>query len=397
MDSTKVPPMNFDKVIPPGASIGIVGGGQLGRMLVIEAKKLGYRAGVLDPDENSPAAQLADFAMVAGFDDAAALRSLAGHCDVITFEFENVAAGPLEEIAGTKPVRPGPAVLHIAQNREREKLFLKMNGFPCAAFEIVDSQESLEAALQKIGAPAVLKTADFGYDGKGQMRIDPGCNARALWIDFGAPRGVLEAWVPYAAELSVICARGMDGSLCAFPAAENTHRNHILDATVVPARLPEASLRAAERLAGEITKALGVVGLLAVEMFLLRDGSVLVNELAPRPHNSGHYSFGGCVTSQFEQHVRAICGLPLGIPDIHRPVVMVNLLGDLWEGNRPPDWHPLLGIPGLSLHLYGKQEARPGRKMGHFCVSAATREDALALAGQARGLLGLPALSAPLL
>lgn len=376
--------------ILPGSTIGIVGGGQLGRMLTIEAKKLGYRVGILDPVENCPAAQVADFAIVAEYSDAAAIRALAEHSHVLTFEFENVMAEPLIEAAKLVPVRPAAAVLHVAQNREREKLFLKRNGFPCAQFEVVNSPDSLRAAMERISTPCVLKTADFGYDGKGQLRLDPACDTDAAWVNFGASRGVIESWVPYVAEFSVICARGPDGSLRIFPPAENLHRDHILDVSIVPARLPEASLREAESLAREITEALDVTGLLAVELFLLHDGSVLVNELAPRPHNSGHYTFGGCITSQFEQHVRAICGLPLGVTSIHRPVVMVNLLGELWIEGATPDWSTLLTIPGLSLHLYGKENPRRGRKMGHFCVSAPTQMESIRLANRARELLRMP-------
>jgi 5-(carboxyamino)imidazole ribonucleotide synthase len=263
-------------------------------------------------------------------------------------------------------VRPQASVLHTCQNREREKRFLEKNGFPCAPFAIVESAGSLAAALQNIGTPSILKTADFGYDGKGQLKITSPGDPEALWKTFAAPRAVLERWIPFEAELSVIVARGLDGATVTFPASENIHTNHILDLSIVPARFPQTVLDEADDLAKAIARKLDVVGLLAVEMFLTPSGELLINELAPRPHNSGHFSFDACVTSQFEQQLRAVCGLPLGSTRLLSPVVMLNLLGDLWS-NGEPDWPAILANPAAKLHLYGKSNPRRGRKMGHIC------------------------------
>lgn len=381
----------FGNPVRPGATIGIVGGGQLGRMLAIEAKKLGYTVGILDPEENAPAAQVADFSMVADYSDPSAMAALAEKCDVLTYEFENVDASTLREHAAPLTrLHPSPGVLHTAQNREREKDFLARHGFPCAPFAVVTNPEELAAAAEKIGLPCVLKTADFGYDGKGQQKIVEGFDPVRTWIDFGGSRAVLEAWIPFRAELSVVCARWADGTVRAFPPAENIHRNHILDISIVPARFPQEIQTRAIDIASAITSALHVVGLLAVEFFLTTDDELLVNELAPRPHNSGHYSFDACVCSQFEQHIRAICGLPPGSTELLRPVVMNNLLGEVWRDTPGPLWEAILENPALKLHLYGKTAPKPGRKMGHFCVLAPTIADALAQTNHAREHLGLP-------
>lgn len=372
----------------------MVGGGQLGRMFAIEAKKLGYLVGVLDPEENAPAAQIADFSLVADYADTAALRALAEKSAVLTFEFENIdAPALLAAVEERCPIYPSPQALHITQNRAREKGFLHELGIPLPRYAVIDSAESLAAALDEINRPCVLKTAQFGYDGKGQARVEPGCDAAAVWTDFGAPLGVLEGWVSYIAELSVVCARSSTGEVQCFPPVENQHRHHILDVSILPARLPEASASQAMAMAEKITTALDVVGLLTVEFFLLPDGQLLVNELAPRPHNSGHFSFDNARTSQFEQHLRAICGLPLGSTELLSPVVMVNLLGDLWPDGSAPDWARLLENPHLKLHLYGKTAARPGRKMGHFCCPAPTLDEAITQANTARAILGLPAIA----
>lgn len=369
--------------------LGIVGGGQLGRMLASEARKTGFGVIVLDPQPDCPAAALADEHLVAGYDDTPALERLGRLADVVTFEFENVAAEPLAALEAMLPIRPRPAVLHICQHREREKLFLRSQGIPCAPFAVVDSPDELNLALQTIGFPAVLKTASFGYDGKGQAKISAAGEVGVAWQQIGGQRAVLEGWVDYIMEFSIVCARGLDGEIKLFPAAENQHRNHILDISIVPARLPETILHTAADLTRRIACALDVVGLIAVEFFLTRSGEVLVNELAPRPHNSGHYTMNACATSQFEQQLRAVCGWPLGETTLLQPAVMVNLLGDLWAEGEPP-WYELLALPGLSLHLYGKKQARPGRKMGHVTICSPTREEALALAARARRLLRLP-------
>ncbi len=367
-------------ISPPGKTIGIFGGGQLGRMAAIEARKMGYRVHVYDPASEPPAAQGADLAVQAPFDDLDQLRKFLEPIDVATFEFENIPADFLHQAAAVRPVHPSPEVLLICQNREREKRFLSEKGFPVAPYAVVTSAEELDEALNnRIGRPAVLKTAAFGYDGKGQVKIGDGDDARAVWEDFGNPRGVLEAWVPFTAELSAICAVSANGETAVFPVAENQHERHILDVSIAPARLDAPVQEEAARIAKEIARALGVIGLVAVEFFLTGDGRLLVNELAPRPHNSGHYTFDGCMTSQFEQQVRAVCGLPLGSTALLAPTVMVNLLGDLWR-NGEPDWNQVLQNPNAKLHLYGKREARPGRKMGHFCVLGPTVEEALAQA-----------------
>jgi 5-(carboxyamino)imidazole ribonucleotide synthase len=365
--------------IPPGSAIGVLGGGQLGRMLSLEAHKLGYRVHVFEPSADSPAGQVSDVEVNAPYSDASALLDFARHIDVGTYEFENIPLPALEIVAGEVPVRPRGEVLHICQNREREKNFLAANGLPCARFWIVDSATSLTSALTQLDGQGVLKTADFGYDGKGQMRVRSGDDAAAAWTAFGGQRAVLEGWIDFTHELSIVCARGLDGAIALFPAAENRHTHHILDFSIVPARIPESALAEAGAIARRIAETLDVVGLITAEFFLTRDGRILVNELAPRPHNSGHFSLDACVTSQFEQQVRAVCGLPLGSTELLRPVVMLNLLGDLWKSGEP-DWNAILEGegPDVKLHLYGKREARAGRKMGHLCVLADTVDEALA-------------------
>lgn len=369
-------PGTESKSIRPGGVIGVLGGGQLGRMLALEARRMGYRVHAFEPHPDSPAGQICDVEVNADYTDYPALENFAHGVDVISFEFENIPISAIEMVGKVKPVRPRGEVLHICQNREREKSFLQSHGFPCAPFHVVDSAEALAAALVEIGAPSVLKTADFGYDGKGQIKLTGGEDPHQVWREFASPRGVLEKWISFDAELSVVCARGLDGQVVPFPVSENQHVRHILDLSIVPGRFVPAVLDAARDLAVRITTALDVVGLLAVEMFLTAEGQLLVNELAPRPHNSGHFTFDACITSQFEQQVRAVCGLPLGAPDLLCPVVMWNLLGDLWK-NGEPDWNVILREPNAKLHLYGKSEARPGRKMGHVCVMAESVDAAL--------------------
>jgi len=378
------------KCFAPGGKLGVLGGGQLGRMLAQAAMRLGYRVNVLEPEADCPTAQVGARAIPAAYGDPAALRELAESSDCVTFEFENIPSAALEKIEALTEVRPGRAVLHVCQNREREKNFLRTNGFPCAEFRVVHSLAELEAALAEMAGPWVLKTADFGYDGKGQVKITDASRAAAAWESFGGERGVLERWIAFSAELSVVCARSVSGEIRAFPAAENIHRNHILDVSLVPGRFSAGILARADELARRLVEKLGVVGLLAVELFLTKDGELLVNELAPRPHNSGHYTLDATAVSQFEQHVRAICGLPLGSTELRSPAVMVNLLGDLWQDQTPPDWTPVFATPGASLHLYGKAQARPGRKMGHFNVCADSLDEAISRANQLRMQIGLP-------
>ena len=344
----------------PGATLGILGGGQLGRMTALAAARLGIRTHIYCPDRDSPASQVSAATVVADYDDRGALDQFADSVDVVTFEFENVPDRTGEFLAALKPTRPRPKILHICQQRLREKEFLTSIGIPVTRFAAIESPAALAAALRDFGGTAILKSAQFGYDGKGQVRIGPGLAADEAWRRMGGNLGILEAEVDFVLEASVIVARGLDGAVALYPPVENRHRNHILDETIAPATLsPAISARALE-IAGIIAEKLDLVGLLAVEMFVTRNGDVLVNELAPRPHNSGHWTIEACVTSQFEQFVRAVCGLPLGSTERHSDAVMKNLIGD--EVNQ---WRDILATPGAHLHLYGKAEARPGRKMGH--------------------------------
>ncbi len=366
----------------------MLGGGQLGRMSLLAGRRMGYKFVVLEPEgESCPAAPVADAVISASYDDESALARLAEMVDVVTVEFENVSSAAMEFLQERVPVRPGARVLSICQHRQREKEFLRAAGFPCAPFAVVDSAEALASALQEVGTPAVLKTAAFGYDGKGQIKIRGGEDPAEIWTQLDASRGVLEKWITFEGEYSVICARNATGAEAVFPVSENVHRNHILHTTLSPARLPEEEAKAARNLALAITRELKVVGLLAVELFRTADGW-LVNELAPRPHNSGHHTFDAGRTSQFEQHIRAVCNLPLGDPSLFSPAIMVNILGDLWA-NGTPDWNQVWQHPAGKLHLYGKAEARPGRKMGHFTLFGPDREallrDALWIEDQLRG------------
>lgn len=373
------------EALAPGAWVGILGGGQLGRMVVLEARRMGYRTCVLDPDPRCPAGQVADQQVVAAYDDPEGARTLAERVAVVTYEFENVDASAVAAVEPLRPVYPSSRVLWVCQHRVREKQALAQGGFPVPAFYPVDTPADLAAGLQQVGLPAVLKTATAGYDGKGQAVVHTAAEAEAAYSRL-RPQSemlILEAFVPFTLEVSVVCARDREGRTACFPVAENIHRGGILDTSIVPARVPPAVAAAAQELAAGIAAHLGVVGLLAVEMFVLADGRILVNELAPRPHNSGHYTWEACATSQFEQLLRIVCGLPLGSTELLAPAVMVNLLGDLWaQGD--PDFPALLAEPGVALHLYGKAEARPGRKMGHFTAVGRTVEEALARAEAAR-------------
>ncbi len=360
-------------MIPPGSHLGLLGGGQLARMTALAARRMGYRISVLDPaGDAAPAAPVCDRVVRGAYDDPDALDAFSRGLDAASFEFENIPPAALQAVEKFCPVHPRWQALEICQHREREKIFLHQHGYPHAAFRVVTTPAELADAMDVLGVPCVLKTAQSGYDGKGQLKIAPGNDPADAWERWsgGQPRrGVVEAWVEFAAELSVICGRNGRGQLLPFPVFENIHARHILDVTICPARFAPEVIREAVTLALSITETLEVQGLLAVEMFLTTTGAVVVNELAPRPHNSGHLTFDACLTSQFEQHARAVCDLPLGAVDLLRPAVMVNLLGDLWKpGGEPPDWSPVLEEPAAKLHLYGKAGAKPGRKMGHFCV-----------------------------
>ncbi len=347
--------------LPPNATIGIIGGGQLGRMSALAAARLGYRCHILTPEPDSPAAQVAAAVTLGDYEDAAALRRFAEAVDVITFEFENVSAAGLELLQSIKPVRPDPTVLRISQDRIAEKTFLRDAGVPTAPWRSVETLDALHAAAAELGLPAVLKTTRLGYDGKGQAVLRDISGLEAAWERLDPRPLILEGFIDYACEISVIVARGLDGSGSLFDAVENRHRDGILDVTLAPARVPPATAAAAARVAWRVAEALALVGVLAVEMFVDRAGRVLVNEIAPRPHNSGHWTIDACPCSQFELHIRAVTGMPLPPGMRHADAVMKNLVG-------PEDvalWPAITATPGLIPHLYGKAEARPGRKMGH--------------------------------
>ncbi len=380
-------------ILPP-ATLGMLGGGQLGRFFVAAAHEMGYKVWVLDPDPNSPAGRIADFHLVAAYDDFAALDRLAAECAGVTTEFENVPAATLDYLAKFLPVHPAAAAVAVCQNRIEEKGFLARNGLPHGPYAAIRSEDDLRNANAGL-FPAVLKVARFGYDGKGQARVADRDEALAAFRQFKGEACVLEKMLALDYEVSVVLARDERGAVRCFPTVENRHRNGILDVSIAPARgsacLRDDAQEIAERIAGH----LGYVGTLGVEFFVCR-GELFVNEMAPRPHNSGHHTMDACVTSQYEQQVRALCGLPLGEPRQHSAAVMVNLLGELWyEGGhadgayREPDWSVLHGVPGLRLHLYGKHHARPGRKMGHFVVIGDKPDEVLERALKAREAIGI--------
>ncbi|MQX36924.1 5-(carboxyamino)imidazole ribonucleotide synthase [Roseospira navarrensis] len=348
-------------VIPPGGTVGIIGGGQLGRMAAMAAARLGYDCVVLTPEADSPASRVARETIVAPYDDPEALATFAAAVDVVTFEFENVPAPAVAWLAARRPVRPSWTVLERAQDRIREKTFLNDAGIDTAPWRSVHGPDDLRAALAALGGPAILKTARMGYDGKGQMRLDADADPAAAWAALDTDAAVLEGVVDFAMEAAVIVARGPGGTTATFEPVQTVHIHHILDTTIAPAPLPDETRAAARALAVRAADALDLVGLLAVELFVTRDGRLLANEMAPRPHNSGHWSLDGAVTDQFEQFIRAVCGLPLGsTARLGETVRMRNLLGD-----DAFTWDTLLADPAAKLHLYGKRAARPGRKMGH--------------------------------
>jgi 5-(carboxyamino)imidazole ribonucleotide synthase len=372
--------------ILPGQTIGILGGGQLGRMFAIAARRMGYRVHAFDPGVDCPTGQIADVEHTHAFDDVDAARDFARAVDVITFEFENVPTETLAAVAALKPVHPSPAVLDTCRHRSREKAFLTRIRVPCAPYRVVKSQADVDEGVKALGLPAILKTATFGYDGKGQEKLTSTAQAASAFERLRADEGVLEGFVDFRSELSVIVARDMHGRTLAFEPCENAHENHILDVTIAPARISKDVRSRAIALAERIAREIDLVGVLAVEMFLTKDDALLVNELAPRPHNSGHWTFDVAVTSQFEQQLRAVCGLPLGDPTLFRPVAMANLLGDLWQ-NGEPDWASALEGGFVKLHLYGKLKALPGRKMGHLVASADDVETARTRVLEARARL----------
>jgi 5-(carboxyamino)imidazole ribonucleotide synthase len=374
------------KAVLPGATVGVLGSGQLGRMFAIAARRMGYRVHTFSPDSDTPTGQVSDKEYESAYDDLDAVREFARGVSVVTFEFENVPAESVEAAAALAPVRPSGSVLYTTQNRLREKNFLARNGFPVAPFRHVASREELTAALAEVGMPAVLKTAGFGYDGKGQTRVTTDDDEVRAFDALKGQEGVVEAFVDFEREVSVVAARTAWGEFAHYGVIENAHSRHILDVSVAPARVNEATAREAVEIARAVLEALDVVGVMCVEFFLTRDGRLLVNELAPRPHNSGHLTFDASVTSQFEQQLRAVCCLPLGSTELMRPAAMANLLGDLW-GEGEPDWREALKFTDVKLHLYGKTEPRAGRKMGHLTALASTPEEAARKVTAARAAL----------
>jgi 5-(carboxyamino)imidazole ribonucleotide synthase len=358
------------KPILPGSTLGVLGSGQLGRMFAIAARQMGYRVHTFSPDGDTPTGQVADKEIIAPYDDLDAVRDFARGVSVVTFEFENVPAETAEAAAGHAPVRPGGDVLHTTQHRLREKEFLSKHGFPVTPYRAVRTAAEFEKTRQELGHPAILKTAAFGYDGKGQAKIDADSKSPVEWFDDS--EHVYEAFVEFEREVSVVAARGLDGSFAHWGVIVNDHVKHILDLSVAPADVPASVVNEAVEIARGILEQLDVVGVLCVEFFLTKSGKLLVNELAPRPHNSGHLTIDASVTSQFEQQLRAVCGLPLGDTRLHRPAAMAQILGDLWYDGREPDWHAALTDPAIKLHLYGKSDPRVGRKMGHFTALADT-------------------------
>lgn len=374
-------------IILPPAMLGMLGGGQLGRFFVIAAHEMGYRVTVLDPDKNSPAGKIADVHLCADYDDAAALKIMAETCQAITTEFENVPASTLENLAQTRTVRPSAKAVSIAQHRVLEKQFIRDASIPVAPFVVVNAESDLPADADAI-YPAILKVARFGYDGKGQARVANQAQAQTAFEAFKGEQCVLEKMLNLDYEVSVVLARDAQGNVAAYPLAENSHLNGILDVSIVPARAPKAIQDQARQLAIKIAEKLEYVGVLAVEFFV-SNGELLANEMAPRPHNSGHYTIDSNVTNQFEQQLRALVGLPLGDSRLHSQAVMVNILGDVWKNGTEPAWDKIFARPELKLHLYGKHEPRPGRKMGHYTVIGADQETVIVNAIKAREELGI--------
>jgi len=380
---TRTPP------ILPGSTLGVLGGGQLGRMFALAAYQMGYKVAAYTPDQNSPVSQICNDVVCAPYDDIESLQQFGRRVSVVTIEFENIPADALQSLEAVTLVRPSAGVLHVAQNRLREKTFLSKKGFPIAPYFAVKTSDELHKALTALGTPAVLKTAGFGYDGKGQRLIGTVEEAAAALASFEGQEAVVEKFVEFDKEISVIGARSNSGDFVAYGPIENEHQNHILNLSLAPARINWTLAEEAIDITRSIMDALEVVGLLCVEFFVTAEEELLVNEIAPRPHNSGHYSMEACPTSQFEQQVRAITGLPLGTTETERGSAMINLLGDIWADGEP-DWASAVSLPDVHLHLYGKTEARPGRKMGHLTVCARWADEAVERAKSALDLLVRP-------
>jgi 5-(carboxyamino)imidazole ribonucleotide synthase len=369
--------------ILPGAAIGVLGSGQLGRMFAIAARQMGYRVHTYSPETDTPTGQIADVEIAASYQDLDAVRQFAQNVAVVTFEFENVPAACVDAAAEFAPVRPGGAVLYTTQHRLREKSFLAQNGFPTTRFLPARGLGELRAAIQAIGCPVILKTAVSGYDGKGQAKAHSLLEAEAAFRDAGGQEMIVEAVVDFELEFSVIAARGMDGTFAHWGVIENQHRHHILDLSLAPASMPKKVAASAVEIARSLLERLNYIGVLCIEFFLTRSRKILVNELAPRPHNSGHLTINASHTSQFEQQLRAVCGLPLGSTEFISAAAMANLLGDLWKHGEP-NWAAVCALPDVKLHLYGKIEPRPGRKMGHLTALAGDGDEAAKLVIEAR-------------
>ncbi|MEO5858994.1 MAG: 5-(carboxyamino)imidazole ribonucleotide synthase [Pyrinomonadaceae bacterium] len=374
------------RTILPSSTIGVFGSGQLGRMFAIEARKMGFRVHTYSPDSDTPTGQVADVETSASYDDLDQVREFAKSVDVVTFEFENVPSKTVEAAAEFVDVLPKGEILHTTQNRLREKTFLSDNGFPVTPYRYIKTIDDLSHAADALGYPSVLKTAGFGYDGKGQAKIRAYSDLDEAFASMGGRESILEAFVAFEKEVSVVCARDHAGNFVHYGVIENEHANHILDVSFAPAIVSERAFREAIDIARNIAETFGYVGTMCVEFFLTSDGKVLVNEIAPRPHNSGHLTFGPCAASQFEQQVRAVCGLPLGSTEFFRPAAMANLLGDVWQ-NGEPNWAAALADPSVKLHLYGKAEAKRGRKMGHLTATAPTSTAAASAVRTARARL----------
>lgn len=370
-------------IILPGSTVGVLGSGQLGRMFAIAARQMGYRVHTFSPDSDTPTGQIADVEITAAYEDLDAVRAFARGVQVVTFEFENVPASTAAAAGEFAPARPGGHVLHTTQHRLREKTFLSRHGFPVTPFRALRSAADLRAAVAELKLPGVLKTAAFGYDGKGQAKLATAADVDAAAERIGSTEYVYEAFVDFEREVSVVAARGLDGSFAHWGVIENTHANHILDLSVAPADVPPEVSRQAVDITRGILEQLDVIGVLCVEFFLTRGGGLLVNELAPRPHNSGHLTIDASLTSQFEQQLRAVCGLPLGSTRLHSPAAMAQVLGDLWQ-NGEPNWPAACAAPEVKLHLYGKAAPRAGRKMGHITALGETAKEAVQRVIEAR-------------
>ena len=379
------------KQILPNSTIGVFGSGQLGRMFAIEARKMGYRVHTFSPASDTPTGQVADFETSADYNDLETVEKFARSVDVVTFEFENVPSRTVEIAAEFTEVYPKGEILHTTQNRLREKTFLAENGFPHAPFRHIKTLNDLYHAVSDIGTSAVLKTAGFGYDGKGQQKIKAIGEIESAFENLNGNEAVLESFVEFEKEVSVVCARDFSANFAHYGVIENSHKNHILDISFAPAFISEKVFREAVEIARSVAETLGYVGTLCVEFFLTKDEKLLINELAPRPHNSGHLTFDACVTSQFEQQLRAVCGLPLGSTEFYKPAAMANLLGDLWNAQEP-DWTTALENPNVKLHLYGKSAPRIGRKMGHLTATAETATAAVELVKKAKENLAAKAI-----